>query len=71
MIEFHDKYNWLGYPEEDIEAAEESIVRYDDEGKKNEDLNFANFNALCAIAKALVEIRDELRIMNERREKDA
>ena len=64
MSLFHDKYEWLGNPEEDIEMAEESIVRYDDEGKHKEDLNFAYFNALCAIGKALVEIRDELRKMN-------
>ena len=64
MIEFHDKYNWLGYPEEDIEAAENNFVKYDDEGHDRIDLEAAYFCALVAIGKALVEIREELRKMN-------
>lgn len=66
MVNFHDKYDWLGYPEEDVHAAEDAIVRYDDEGRDPVDKDMAFFGVQCAIAKALIEIRDELRIMNER-----
>ena len=65
MVNFHDRYDWLGYPEEDVRAAEDAIVNYDEE-KDPQQKDFAFFGVQCAIAKALVEIRDELRIMNER-----
>lgn len=66
MSIFHDKYDWLGEAEHDVTDAEDAIVRYDDEGRDPVDKDIAFFGVQCAIAKALVEIRDELRIMNER-----
>lgn len=71
MSFFHDKYEWLSEAEQDVTDAEDAIVKYDDEGRDPVDKDMAFFGVQCAIAKALVEIRDELRIMNERREKDA
>ena len=71
MSFFHDRYEWLGEAEHDVTDAEDSIVKYDAEGRDPHDKDLAFFGVQCAIAKALVEIRDELRIMNERSEKDA
>lgn len=70
MSIFHDKYEWLGEAEQDVTDAEDAIVKYDDEGRNPVDKDMAFFGVQCAIAKALVEIRDELRKMNEGREKD-
>ena len=66
MSIFHDKYDWLGEAEHDVTDAEDAIVKYDDEGRDPVDKDIAFFGVQCAIAKALVEIREELRIMNER-----
>ena len=66
MSIFHDKYDWLGEAEHDVTDAEDAIVRYDDEGRDPVDKDIAFFGVQCASAKALGEIRDELRIMNER-----
>ena len=64
MSIFHDKYEWLSNAEEDVTEAEDSIVRYDDETNDPKDKELAFFGVQSAIAKALVEIRDELRKMN-------
>ena len=46
-------------------------IRYGDEDFDQGDKESATVMYLSAIAKALVDIRDELRIMNERSEKNA
>ena len=66
MSIFHNKYDWLGEAEQDVTDAEDAIVRYDDETNDPKDKDIAFFGTLCSIAKSLVEIRDELRKMNER-----
>ena len=67
-----NKWGKLGItPEESIEAADRHIVEYDENtGDTIEvDINLCWMNYLDAIAKALVEIRDELRKMNEKGDK--
>ena len=52
--------------EEDIQAAEKDFMRYDEQPLCDPKAK-SMLNSLLAIAKALAEISDELRRMNEER----
>ena len=53
--------------EEDIQAAERDFMKYDEQPIFDPKVK-SMLNSLLAIAKALAEISDELRKMNERSE---
>ena len=53
-------------PEVDIQAAEENEILYEDQTGILSPEKMVTMNCLLGIAKTLVDIRDELRIMNER-----
>lgn len=53
--------------EEDIQAAEKNETVYEDQHSLLSPEKMVMMNCLLGIAKSLIEIRDELRIMNEMR----
>ena len=60
------KDNFEFSPEEDIQAAEKNETVYEDQHSLLSPEKMVMMNCLLGISKSLVEIRDELRIMNER-----
>ena len=64
--------DYLMEPWEDIKSAEDSFCDYDEatdnDPEKDKDLMFGS--ALIAVAKLLEEIRDELRKINEREDRN-
>lgn len=60
------KINFEFSPEEDIQAAEKNETSYEDQTGILSPEKMVTMNCLLGIAKTLVDIRDELRIMNER-----
>lgn len=53
-------------PEDDIYAAEENETNYEKQTGILSPEKMVMMNCLLGIAKTLIDIRDELRIMNER-----
>ena len=62
--------NYLMDPEEDIQQAEKHYCEYDDTLMVSDPKVKMFGDCLISIAKLMEQIRDELRIMNERSEKD-
>lgn len=60
-----NKYEgWLSSAEEEVESAVNAFCDYDDEHDLK-DFRLSLLSALIGINKAMVEIRDELRRMND------
>lgn len=61
-----NKYEgWLSSAEEDVESAENEFCDYDEEYDLK-DFRLSLLSALIGINKAMVEIRDELRKLNDK-----
>ena len=60
-----EDYKWLNEAQEDVEDAERLFCEYDEEHDLK-DFRLSLLSALIGINKAMVEIRDELRKLNDK-----